>query len=365
MPAPRPAAPAGADRPSPVNPAGPRPRLVGLEQRLLGRLRARSFAPRSILLVGFSGGVDSLALAAALGRVASVAGVEPLLAHVDHGLRPESRTEQDRAERLAARLGLPFRRLALPVHPAAAHPGVGIEEAARRERYRALAALCRETGAIALVLGHQRDDQAETVLLHLLRGAGLAGARGMAEWSERSVPWWDAAADRVAIGVWRPLLEESRNDLAAYVAGRGLAPIPDPTNDDREFRRNLVRHAVLPRLEEVFPGAAAALARYGRLVGADDDALDAWAHRVLAKGAAADGSLDLAALEDEPAAVARRTIRAWLAAASRGTLDATAERVEALLGRATRRAGGRIEVGDGWTVVVTAGRLRLDSGEEE
>ena len=344
--------------------AARRSRLVGIEQRLLERLRAREFDAGSVLVVGFSGGVDSLALAAALGRVACLGSATVHLAHVDHGLRLESRTEQDRAEETALRLGLPCHRLALADHPTLLHPGSGPEEAARRERYAALAALCRRIGARCLVLAHHRDDQAETVLLHLLRGAGLTGARGMAEWSERPVPWWDAAGDGASIAIWRPLLPEARVTLAAYVAGRGLRPVVDPSNDDRQFRRNSLRHEILPRIEIVVPGAAAALARYGRLVADDDAALEGWARRVATGATEANGSFTLAALRDQPTAVARRVLRIWLCEQGRGALEVTAERVEAVLERVVTGAGGRIEVGSGWTAVARSGRLRLDRAGE-
>ncbi len=339
-----------------------RSRLIGVEQRLLGRLRARSFDADSVLLVGFSGGTDSLALAAALGRVVGLAGVRLVLAHVDHGLRPESRSEQDRAAEIAARLALPFRRLRLDPEPTRRHPGVGIEEAARRDRYLALAALCRSLDGRCVVLAHQRDDQAETVLLHLLRGAGLAGARGMAEWGVRPVPWWGGARAAIHLSIWRPLLDEPRGALEAYLQSRGLSPIVDPTNDDVRLRRNLVRQTILPGIEGAVPGSTAALARYGRLVADDDDAMDALARR-LAEGATADdGSFTLAALRDEPPAVARRALRIWLDNLGGGEIEPSAERVEALRNRAETRAGGRIDLGGGWVAIVRSGRLGLVRG---
>lgn len=333
-------------------------RLDGLEQRLLQRLRGRAFPPGSILIVGFSAGSDSLALAAALGRVAPLAAVTLVLAHVDHRLRPASDIEQERAAQLASVLGLPFRCLTLETYPSHIHPGVGIEEAARRERYLALGTLCRQTGAAALVLAHHRDDQAETVLLHLLRGSGLAGARGMAEWAERRVPWWSTTPEAMSLGTWRPLLTESHDLLAAYGHDRALVPVQDPSNDNPQFRRNALRHDVLPIMEEIMPGARAALARHGQLVADDDEALDGWAARVLDSALCRDGSLEPAALDGPPAAIGRRVIRQWLSLASGGMISAPAERVEALLARA-RDGNGRIELGGGWTAVTTRHHYRL------
>lgn len=313
------------------------------------------------VVVGFSAGPDSLALAAALGRVAPVLGLNLLLVHVDHRLRAESPAEQTAAAALAADLGLAFRARAIDEVPSAAHPGVGPEEAVRRERYRLLAETCREVGAACLALAHHRDDQAETVLLHLLRGAGLTGARAMAEWVVRPVPWWHETAGP-PLALWRPLLAEPRVALRAYVGQRQLAPLADPSNDDPTFRRNALRHRLLPLLDEIQPGAAATLARYAELVAADDEALDVWAESARAAAADADGSLRLASLRDVPVAIARRVVRQWLAAAV-GRTDVPAERVDALLGRGAR--GGRLEIGEGVAVVAQRGRLRVECGGEE
>jgi tRNA(Ile)-lysidine synthetase-like protein len=327
-------------------------------------LRARRFEPGSILVLGFSGGIDSLALAAALARVAGLAQATVVLAHVDHGLRPESWTEQDGAFALARQLGLSLHRLALAEDPVRLHPGLGLEEAARRERYRELAALCGALDARALVLAHHRDDQAETVLLHLLRGAGLSGSRGMAEWTERRVPWWGVPENPQVLATWRPFLDEARVDLAAYTERHRLRPVGDPSNEDRRFRRNALRHDLLPRMEAAVPGAVAALARHARLVADDDDALETIGRRLAGSATMPDGSLTLPAVRDVPRAIARRVLRTWVGDQSRGAVEATAERIEALVDRASTGAGGRIDLGGGWTAMAESGRLRLKRAGE-
>ncbi len=332
---------------------------VGLEQRLALRLRGAGFAVGAPLVVGFSGGTDSLALAAAFARVREP-GRRIVLAHVDHGLRPDSADHADAANALAATLGLPFRACRIAGEPRSLHPGLGVEEAARRERYRLLAAIVRGEGAAALALAHHRDDQAETVLLHVLRGAGTSGAAAMAETVVRPVPWWDdPEAGPWPLTIWRPLIAEPRAELAAYVSATGLAPLHDPTNDDPAFRRNLVRHEVLPALEQVWPGAAAALSRHAALAAEDDALLSGMAAAVLAE-ARVHGGLLAARVSGEPPAIARRVIRAWLVDNAPG-LEISAERTDAVFGLLDPGRGGRrIDVGQGWTAIGRSGMIRLE-----
>jgi tRNA(Ile)-lysidine synthase len=148
---------------------------------VLARARAAGFTAHDRIVVGFSGGRDSLALAAALRWVQAVLGVEPVLVHVDHRLRASSGDEAKRAANLAESLNLRFQAVAVATPPTDVHFGVGVEEAARRERYRNLIAAAARYGACAIATAHHRGDQAETVLLHLLRGGGVHGAAGMAE----------------------------------------------------------------------------------------------------------------------------------------------------------------------------------------
>ena len=154
---------------------------VGLEQRLLARFRDARIPGDAPLIVAFSGGPDSLALAAGLTHVRAVTGLPLLLVHVDHRLRDTSGADAEAAIALGRQIGIDIVVSRVPVPPREAHPGAGLEEAARRERYRILRDEAHRVGAHFVVTGHHREDQAETVLLHLLRGSGLHGAAGMAE----------------------------------------------------------------------------------------------------------------------------------------------------------------------------------------
>ncbi|HWW70851.1 MAG TPA: tRNA lysidine(34) synthetase TilS, partial [Duganella sp.] len=156
-------------------------------------------------------------------------------------------------EQASAALGVTFegRRVEL-----ARKEKTGTEEAARKSRYAALGALCREHGVDLLFTAHHQDDQAETVLLQLLRGSGTAGLSGMD--AANAAPELLANPDVVMV---RPLLPASRKQLAAYVAGHGIGHINDESNDDPRFARNALRHKVMPALAEAFPGFQERFAR--------------------------------------------------------------------------------------------------------
>ncbi len=302
------------------------------------------------LLVACSGGPDSSAALVAVVRARQAAsGGEVLAATFDHGLRPQAETRADRAavEALAAAIGV--RCLAgAPEAPIEAS-----EDAARQARYRWLGAVALETGASACVTGHTLDDQAETVLLRLTRGAGLTGAAGMAPDAPWPVPLADAAG--AAPRLLRPLLDVRRAEVLGYLdalgmAEQGLAPRRDPGNETLVFDRNRVRRRVLPELRRLNPRAAEALARFARRARRDDEALEVWAAAESARLVRIDGEgarIERGELRALPEAVAARVLRG--AAAELG-LALTSDQLEALLRIAGRR-GARLDLagGEAWT----------------
>lgn len=328
----------------------------GFEQRLLARTRAARFARGDRLIVGFSGGRDSLALAAAMRWPRKKIGIDPMLVHIDHRLRVESAGDAVRAQSLAADLGYDLDIRTLRDKPTRIHPGIGVEDAARRERYGVLFAVAAADRARAVVTAHHQGDQAETVLLHLLRGGGVNGAVAMRELSAR--PRHDISP-KLQIWLWRPLLDETAASIAAYVDALGLEPIVDASNEDRALRRNALRHDALPLLEARFPGAQEALARYARLAAEDDALLEELAAAALAESVDPGGLLDAERLSELPVALQRRVVRRWLRMATEAD-SFSAERTEAILNLAGRGAGGvMIEIGDGWTVRRSRGKLRV------
>jgi tRNA(Ile)-lysidine synthase len=184
------------------------------------------------LVVAFSGGPDSTALLLGLARLAARRPFSLAAAHLDHGLDRGSAGRAEAARRLAGQIGVPFLAERREV-PRLRRPGESPEEAARRIRYAFLEEGRRRLGARYVATAHHADDQAETALLRLLAGSGLAGLGGIRPRHGRVV---------------RPLLGFTRSELAATLAGSGLRPSADPTNGDLERARNRVRHRLLPAL---------------------------------------------------------------------------------------------------------------------
>ncbi|MBI4768930.1 MAG: tRNA lysidine(34) synthetase TilS [Chloroflexi bacterium] len=234
-------------------------------------------APGAPLVAAVSGGADSLCL---LGTLLDL-GHRPLVAHVNHSLHPQAGDWAARVQALARDLGLDF---ALTTVDAAAFARAGrhsLEEAARLLRYASLARTAIQHGAAHIATGHTAGDQAETVLMHFLRGAGLAGLRGMTP----AVPLAalrlpvDAPPDLLLV---RPLLGLTRADTEAYCAARGWTPVADPSNADTALFRNRLRHELLPLLAEYNPNIRQVLARTAEVLAADYEALAAESERAWA-----------------------------------------------------------------------------------
>ena len=240
----------------------------------------------SRLVAAVSGGPDSLALLHALHCIRDSHSLSLFVAHVDHGLRTNSAQDADFVRERAAALGLPCTVIAVDVPR---RPDGSFSEAAARDaRYRALTSVAAQTGASVIATGHTADDQAETVLLHAVRGAGLAGLRAMSILSDAPID------DGAGVRLFRPLLGVGRSETQAYCRELGLSPLQDGTNDDVRIPRNLVRLKVVPLLERLNPQAVAALARLADTAGGALDfmevALDAeWP----AMASASDGAVSL------------------------------------------------------------------------
>jgi tRNA(Ile)-lysidine synthase len=215
------------------------------------------------VIVGVSGGPDSLCLLETLHRLA----IPLIVAHFNHRLRPEARTEARAVATEAERLSLSFLEGTADVGAEARRRKVSIESAARDCRYAFLFRQARLHGAQAIAVGHTADDQAETVLLHLLRGAGTRGLAGM---SDRTV----LRSFDPGIPVIRPLLGVWRDEVLAYCEARGLHPQFDASNDSSIFLRNRVRHELMPLLEEYNPQIRAVLWRMADSIAGDREALE-------------------------------------------------------------------------------------------
>lgn len=228
------------------------------------------------ILVAVSGGPDSIALLRSLARIGQEDSRSHLhssmtrihVAHFDHLLRVDSRLDAAYVKDAANVLGLPITIGSGDVRGYAIEQNLGIEEAARETRYRFFAYLAQEIGAWGVAIGHTADDQAETILLHLARGSGLTGLRGMVPISlferENTPP----------LRVLRPMLEVSRAEVIDYLASQNIEYRTDPSNQSFLFTRNRVRHEVLPALRRVNPRIVESLNRLGQMASDDDDHLE-------------------------------------------------------------------------------------------
>ena len=253
-------------------------RLDSVELKLRSALERGGFAGQhALLIVAVSGGPDSVSLLHALLRLRERARVTLHVAHLNHNFRGEEAEEDARfVAGLAASLGLPS--TVDRADPVAYQREAGLssfEEAAREVRYSFLSRVARETGAAAIALGHTSDDLAETVLMHIIRGSGLHGLRGM----EPLSTWRDRRGGREAI-LFRPFLEVTKAETAAYCEARGLAFRIDSGNLSPRFTRNRVRDHLLPALREYNPRIAEALQRLGRAASLDVSYVDEEVDRV-------------------------------------------------------------------------------------
>ena len=236
---------------------------------------------RTVLVVGVSGGMDSMVLLHALARLADPCRLTLHVAHVDHGLRPDAAADATLVQQTAAALGLPFHVTKLDPASLTRDPD-GVEAAARRARYQALFQVATNVTPSPQVptvaVAHHAQDQAETVLLHLVRGAGVQGLSGMrvdtlltGTQLTSAKPDGDKGAPPhpAAVRLVRPLLTVSRTTLAAYAHAHRVTWREDSTNTDPARTRNAVRHTILPALAALNPQIVAALNRTAEVVAAD------------------------------------------------------------------------------------------------
>ena len=304
--------------------------LVALRSAV--RASLEKFSPGDVILVAVSGGADSLALAEAAKLEGEKLTLKIIGVTIDHQLQNNSAAQ---AEKVVNQLSIPclIEKVSVQITD-------GLEASARRARYEALVKCAKENNAVAVLLGHTKDDQAETVLLGLARGSGARSLSGMA----------------VENGIYlRPFLNVTREQTIAACKELNLQPWNDPHNDDPSFLRVRVRKDVLPIMErELGPGVRDALVRSAQLLRDDADALDALA----AEFWAADKSLEIEALSKLAKAVRTRVLR--LALFESGISQLSAEQigqVEALI--SNWKGQGEVSLPAGVKVSRISGRLTL------
>ena len=320
------------------------------------------------LVVGVSGGPDSACLLHLLASARKKLGLSLHVAHLDHGLRgAEAEADAAYVARLAADLGVPATVEKRDVRDhRRSRKGLSLEMAAREVRYAFFADVMRAQNASTLALAHTAADQAETVLLHILRGSGLGGVRGL-----RPTGPWPVRAGDMAWRVVRPLLDAPRAQTEAYCRTHRLRPRADSSNRDRSFLRNRVRWELLPFLRRYNPRIDRALSRLARAAGDDLDYLDervaeAWPAVVRPDGI---GGLviDARGFARLPASLQRhicvRALEEALGPSAEGQ-GVTAAYVDAMMGVLRKPAGRSLRLPDGLVLSVEYGGLVLGRAPE-
>ncbi len=272
--------------------------------------------PGAKIVVGVSGGPDSTALLHILRRLAPAYSLNLHVAHLHHGIRGEE-ADRDMAwvAHLAETWGLPFTGKRVDIPMIAEQEGLSEEEAARQARYGFLGLVAEEVKASCVAVAHNADDQAETVLMHFLRGAGLVGLRGMLPKIRLDAYHFLENAPRInsTIALIRPLLGVSRSMIEAYCDAQNLEPHLDHTNKDVTYFRNKLRHDVLPYLSAINPNMKDRLCNLAEVVRADYELLQEFisvARDTLCVDCHPDAQIyHLDRWRDEPLAVQRSIIR--------------------------------------------------------
>ncbi len=299
------------------------------------------------LAVGFSGGRDSVALTEAL----LLQGFERLhLVHLDHALRFESACDADWVRKYASAKGCGATIERVDVGQEAARTATGIEEASRNQRYELFARVVEEQHCSGVLLAHHADDQVETLLFRLLRGAGASGLSSMASVAMRHV------GSRV-LKVIRPMLSMWRSEVDAFVSARGLSFVEDESNQLPRFTRNRIRHALIPELERVMHRPVKeALWRTAELLRADAEFIGA---AEAALGPIPE-QLDVHDLKTLPLALRRRRVARWLS--ERGVWDIGFELVEEVSRLVMETSPAKVNLPGGAFARRRSGRVFIECG---
>lgn len=298
------------------------------------------FADGDKIVVACSGGPDSLALLDILAKLAPVHHLQLLVCYVHHGIRRAADEEVERVRQEAAGRHCAFVCCRSNVPAVAAREHRSLEAAGRDERYRLLRQEAKKWQARAIAVAHHRNDQAETVLLHVLRGSGLSGLKGMQP--KRG-------------DIIRPLLDLTRQEIDEYIEKQQLQPCHDETNDSDVFFRNRIRLHLLPYLKQYNPAIVADLNRLAQLAQADDDVLQQETARVYAALAVRQQEtvcVDKKKFLAQPLAVQRRIIRLLCQDVTGSMKNISFQYVETVRKLAFKGAGKQFQTGT-WLAYTT------------
>ncbi len=288
------------------------------------------------IVIGLSGGADSVALLHVMHTLAKEGGWRLQAVHVHHGLRAvEADVDASFSAEMARRMEIPCQVVFVDVAAEAKRRNMGTEEAGRLLRYRALEQAAGSDGKIAVA--HHANDQAETLLMHLCRGSGMQGLAGMAP---------------VRGNLLRPLLFCSRQEIEAYCLAQGLSYCLDSTNQDMGYTRNRIRHQALPLLEEIYHGSSAHLAETAELLAVEHDLLQQLAAEAFekAKQAGVQTALSCPALMRMHTALRRRVLRMAVEEVLGNTDQMSRAHLRAVEGLLEKQSGSSVQITKGMTV---------------
>ena len=338
-----------------------------LERRTLRYIEQRGLlAASDSIVIGVSGGADSTALLLLLDRLTSRLDLRLHAAYFDHRLRPRAATARERRflEELTGSLNIPFSTGEGDVRIHARANRLSLEEAAREMRYRFLAQTALDAAAQAVAVGHTADDQAETVLMNILRGAGPTGLSGMAPSSPLPV----ALPGTEGVRLVRPLLAMRRAETEAYCRERGQTPLEDKSNRSLRFRRNLLRLRVLPTLREYNPRVDEALLRLADAAAEERRTLDEETERALADvGTTGEGvaRLSLPKLRALAAGMRLQIMRLATTRLLGDGQDITSQHMRSMAEAVDKPTGTQIDLPRGLSLQVDYDELTLSLGPEE
>lgn len=327
---------------------------LSLTQRVLGFIQEHKLISSGDLVVAVSGGADSVCLLHILSQLQAELKIELHIAHLNHQLRDaDSDGDADYVRELAERLGIPATIEKRDVKGYQKRERLSLEEAAREVRYNFLAEVAASIGAGRVAVGHTRDDHIETILMHLVRGSGTRGLRGL----QPATPWASGS-----LTIVRPLLELSHQETEEYCRQHGLKPRLDASNLSLSPLRNRVRQQLLPLLESYNPAVAEALLRTGRIADDDITFFDEEVARLWDKLIRQEGKsliLDKAGFEPLPTALKRYLLRAAVEKLLGSAKDVEMRHIEEMLSLTTRPAGKRLNLPGGLTFAVEYDRYLL------
>lgn len=278
---------------------------MSVSEKILSTIKKHAMlADGDRVLVGLSGGPDSVCLLHALAGLKPACGIELFAAYIDHGLRPaEIPGEIDFCARLCRSLNIPLSVEAIDVGSAVKERGLNKQEAARELRYDALAKVASGLNAGKIALGHNADDQAETVVMRLIRGAGPSGMGGIPP--VRKLPGGTC--------VIRPLIEIERAEIEEFLRGSGALFLTDSSNLNDHYLRNRIRHTIMPALRSINGNAAQSIARASDIFRDDERYFEVMTTKTLMRmiSRKTDSSIDLflAPMETMDSAILRRVLR--------------------------------------------------------